>query len=118
LYDFHKKNKNNIYRMSTGPYIMKSGLGIPGAYLLNTSTGSFPIYYTISNYANYFMNDCDDAYLIMPGFRIIVYVDGYDSDAWDSGQNDNGYPICLATSHVNRGSSCRLYYKGTQIGSD
>ena len=88
------------------------GLATPGAYLLNTSTGSFPIFGTITNFNNVgFMNDCDDAYLIMPGFQIIVYTDyNWSESSWTGNNSTGTVPICLATSYVNRGSSCKLYY--------
>ena len=50
----------------------------PGAYL-NSGGATLPIFSTIPDYRDYFMNDTDDGYIVMPGFKLIVYRDFYSS---------------------------------------
>jgi len=50
----------------------------PGAWMI-TGPASLPIFSSIDDYRNYFMNDTDDGYLVMPGFKLIVYRDFYAS---------------------------------------
>jgi hypothetical protein len=103
--------------MPTLPYGLKSGSAIPGAYLVNGGIGSFPIFYSLTDYNNYFMNDIDDGYWVLPGFHIIVYsASNYTGDiVCDANNTDGSYTFYYTNSSVNRGSSCRLYYNNEQF---
>jgi hypothetical protein len=89
----------------------------PGAYLINSSHGAFPIFCSMSWFGNqYGMNDIDDFYLIMPGYKLIVYTDGSYSNNSTTFDNTSYQNIrYLLTNYANKGSSCRLYYYGTEI---
>jgi hypothetical protein len=101
---------------STGSGISNINPATPGAYLFNSSYGSFPIFSSITNYATFGMNDIDDFYLVMPGYKIIVYVnDNYGGNSTTIDNTASSTIIILATSNVNQGSSCKLYYNGVEL---
>jgi hypothetical protein len=60
------------------PYTVNNGLvnpATPGAYLNNTGTGSFPVFCSITSFTNYGMENIVDIAILMPGYKIILYVD-------------------------------------------
>lgn len=101
---------------STGSGISNINPATPGAYLFNGNDGSFPIFSSITNYAAFGMNDLDDNYLVMPGYKIIVYVnDNYGGNSTTIDNTASSSILFQATSNVNQGSSCKLYYNGVEI---
>jgi hypothetical protein len=104
---------------STGSGISNINPATPGAYLfngVNPGYGSFPIFSSITNYITFGMNDIDDNYLVMPGYKIIVYVnDNYGGNSTTIDNTASSSILFQATSNVNQGSSCKLYYNGVEI---
>ena len=101
----------------------------PGAYYFNygsnfgnAGNGSliFPIYGSLSNYdIPYNSGDADNFYLVLPGFKIVVYINsnyGGDSSTCDntSGSQIKKYQL---NSHPDQGSSCRLYYNNIELSN-
>jgi hypothetical protein len=104
---------------STGSGISNINPATPGAYLfngVNPGYGSFPIFSSITNYITSGMNDIDDNYLVMPGYKIIVYTNGaYEGNSTTIDNTASSSILFQATSNVNQGSSCKLYYNGVEI---
>jgi hypothetical protein len=89
-----------------------------GAIMYNGSTGGmeacYPFFTSRSNLS--FINDVDDYWTVMPGYKLIVYADGFDSAIVLTGDNTNGVaPTNYVSSSRNLASSLRLYFKGTEI---
>jgi hypothetical protein len=89
-----------------------------GAIMYNGSTSGmascYPFFTSQSNLS--FINDVDDYWTVMPGYKLIVYTDGLDSAILLTGDNTNGVtPITYKISSPNLASSLRLYFKGTLI---
>ena len=101
------------------------GMGSVGAYLVDGGGGVYPIFASTKNYHFYGMNDKDDAYILLPGYKILLYTSGgYGND----GNENNGNPVnqfdnsngftplfCNLSHHVNTTGSCRLYYLGKEV---
>ena len=86
----------------------------PGAWM-NTGGATLPIFSSVADYRDYFMNDTDDGYLVMPGFKITVYKDFY-SNTTNTYDNTSGTTIkYFACLNVNNGTSCKLYYNNTEV---
>ena len=87
----------------------------PGAYMIN-GIATIPIFGSISNYSTYGINIVSDYYLVLPGFNLILY-----SAIVNNGQsyvtldNSRGDKIQRYDITDNFGSSCKLYYKTTEI---
>lgn len=99
------------------PYTLK-GSTIPAfcPVYMTGAYGSYPIFHSIANYIDYGMNDSDDRYLVAPHFTIIVWEHLYtgavrkyenDSDDWKV--------FDVPGDQQDRGTSCKLYYYGTEI---
>lgn len=119
LYD--PESSSNAPTTGTGkivPYTLK-GSTIPAfcPVYMTGAYASYPIFHSISNFPDYGMNDSDDYYLVAPHFTIIVYGDvNYSTQARKYENNTDDWKIFLTPSDVDdEGSSCKLYYYGTEI---
>jgi hypothetical protein len=122
---FRDQNSNPIY---------------PGAYYANTGTlltgGNcsvlLPIYGSITNFSNPYNSDnADNYYLVLPGFKLVVYSDpnyvstnnsSYVTTAYDntSGTQIKTFQITNLSGYsstTDQGSSCKLYFKGTELSN-
>ncbi len=89
-----------------------------GAIMYNGSTGGmeagYPFFTSQSNIS--VVNDVDDYWTVMPGYKLIVYADGFDSAIVLTGDNTNGVaPVTYVSSPRNLASSLRLYFKDILI---
>ncbi len=90
-----------------------------GAIMYNGSTAimeaSYPFFTSQSNLS--FINDVDDYWTVMPGYKLIVYADAsYGGTILLTGDNTNGVaPTNYVSSSRNLASSLQLYFKGTLI---
>ena len=89
-----------------------------GAIMYNGSTGGmascYPLFTSQSSLA--IINDIDDYWTVMPGYKIIVYTDGIGSAILLTGDNTNGVsPTTYKISSPNLASSIQLYFKGILI---
>jgi len=89
-----------------------------GAIMYNGSTGGmeagYPLFTSQSNIS--VINDVDDYWTVMPGYKLIVYTDGLDSAILLSVDNTNGVaPTTYKISSPNLASSLRLFFKDTLI---
>ena len=102
---------------STTPFTYKSCPVCPGAYLVNTTYGAFPIFCNLSNLGNEGSADCDNKYIVMPKYKLIVYRDTlYGDTVPQTIDNTSGTDIKIATSNYpDQISSCRLYYNSNEI---
>jgi len=114
----------------------------PGAYYANTgillSGGNcsilLPIYENIANFSTpYYSDNADNYYLVLPGFKLVVYSDpnyvstNNSSYATTEYNNTSGtkiktfqLPNTSTTGGLgtqDQGSSCKLYYNGTELSS-
>lgn len=104
--------------MSTIPFTYKNCPVTPGAYMVNSNYGSFPIFCSIPNYQTLGMTNgssgCDNYYIIMPGYSIYVYTStNYGGSVW-SWYNENSYPVIQTTGYIDRGLSCKLFIGGNK----
>jgi hypothetical protein len=72
---FQIQNNYNGSLINPGPPVVYNSINplTPGAFLINSSGGSYPIYCSINDYSAWGMNDIDDYYVVMPGFSLIVF---------------------------------------------
>jgi len=99
------------------PYTLKNST-IPAfcPVYMTGKEASYPIFHSISNFADYGMNDSDDFYLVAPHFTIIVWKDYYAGTAYKYENNTDDWKIFISPTIVDdEGSSCKLYYYGTEI---
>ena len=116
--------QNNYNESSTypGPPVVYNSINplTPGAFLINggvsSGGGSYPIYCSINDYSAWGMNDIDDSYIVMPGFTLFVFTDISYHGSFIILDNSYGINILnQATTNLNQGSSCKLYYNGVEI---
>jgi hypothetical protein len=112
---------------SNTPFIYKSFPVCPGAYLINSGYGMYPIFYSISNFDTLCsMNDQDNFFIVMPGYKLLTYPSsnyGTDSTTHNGTyDNTNGttalyYPVVTTNgdSYADHTTSCYLYYKNNLI---
>jgi hypothetical protein len=105
---------------STTPFTHKSFPVFPGAFMLNEGNGSFPIFCSVYDFSRWGMNDIDNYYIVMPGYKLLTYQSiGYTySSSLYNGIFDNTTgtaPKYYTISYSNLSSSCYLYYKGNEI---
>lgn len=97
----------------------------PGAYFMNYGTFSggngvfgFPIYGSVySYYYSFNSGSSDNWYILLPGFKIIVYTgQGYTGNT-TTFDNTNGTKIkeYTLTNYVDQGNSCKLYYNNIEL---
>ena len=100
------------------PYTLKDST-IPAfcPVYMTGAYASYPIFHSISDFSDYGMNNSDDYYLVAPHFTIIVYGSAdYLNQARKYENNTDDWKIFLTPSDVNNeGTSCKLYYYGTEI---
>ena len=106
----------------TTHFMYKSFPVCPGAYLLNSGYGTYPIFCSITNFDTICqMNNQDNYYIVMPGYKLLTYAEGDYNPGSNSSyngvfDNTNGTTVKLYNSaYSDHGSSCYLYYKGTLI---
>lgn len=109
--------------MATIPFVYTTSKGktncpmYPGAYIINSNYGSLPIYGSTANFSDAGMNDFDDLYLILPGFKLQVWQDfNWGSTLLLDYDNTNGTTIIYKTpTSINFGSSCRLFFGSKEV---
>ena len=107
----------------------------PGAYFINTGTfatgGSgismFPIYGNLYQfYLPYVSNDTDNYFVVLPGFKLVVFQDtSYNTGSSSTSSRytifDNtsgtGIRSYQSTNYEDFASSCKLYYKNVELSS-
>jgi hypothetical protein len=93
-----------------------------GATMINGSGSIYSIAYSINNYVLFGnMNDIDDHYVIMPGFKLVVYEGADYAGNFHECNNTLGiipkfYSVpSTPTTYVNKGSSCKLYFWDNEV---
>ena len=82
-----------------------------GVYMLNYNNQYLPICFSGDFNELHISNDIDDAYILYPGFKVLV---GANTPYWLD--NTNGTrPKFFAAQGVNQGSRWDVYYMGVQI---
>ena len=100
----------------------------PGAYYGNTGTlgdggnasAIFPIYGSIADFSRpYNSNSADNYYLVLPGFKLVVYSNTSYSSTTTTYDNTSGTQIktFVPSTTTDKGKSCKLYYNGTELNS-
>ena len=98
----------------------------PGAYIINknnsTSGGSFPIYKSTPDLGatgSIGANNTNDYLLVMPGYRVTIYVNVNYASTSQSFNNTDSSSILhsnqTSQSWVNTISSIKLFYGNTEI---
>lgn len=106
----------------TTPFTYKSFPVCPGAYLVNSGYGTYPIFCSINNFDTICqMNNQDNYYIVMPGYRLQTYPSsGYAASSTtsyngDFNNTDGAIFKRYNSVYQDHGSSCYLSYKGTPI---
>lgn len=87
----------------------------PGAFMVN-GTGSFPIFCSITNFSNYGMDNTDNSYIVMPGYKLELYYDSTYGRFKDTISNTDGTIILYKRlTDENNATSCKLYFNDTEI---
>jgi hypothetical protein len=83
-----------------------------GAWIIDGGTGAVPIYHSMSFYDNYsVMNDRDDGYIVMPGYKLTIYYDSkYKGTSKVMNNTDDIVPKIYILPNNDEGSSCKLEY--------
>jgi len=100
------------------PYTVNNGLvnpATPGAYLNNNGSGSFPVFCSITSFTNYGMENIVDIAVLMPGYKITLYVDAAYAGVATTYTNTTGSNITVQATTPSTASSCKLYYKDVEI---
>ena len=101
---------------STTPFTYKSFPVCPGAYLVNSGYGAFPIFCSIANLGNVGSSDCDNKYIVMPKYKLIIYRDDYNTTSPKTIDNETTNTIKISNSnYADQITSCKLYYYNTEI---
>ena len=94
----------------------------PGAYIINGGGGSYPIYKStpdLGAVGSIGANDANDYLLVMPGYRVTIYVNAnYASTSQDFNNTDSSsilYSKQPSATWVNKVSSIKLFYGSTEI---
>ena len=100
------------------PFTLKGMPIYPGAFMVNGG-GSFPIFCSIANLQNCYMSDIDNYYIIMPGYKLVVYADFYPNGSFSSKDNYSSNKIINYFSPYQNGTtSCRLYFSNDGINEN
>ena len=97
---------------------------IPGAWMINSYI-HFPVYSSIASFSLLGVNDVDDYWYVLPGYKLIVWSNAnFTSDAGKTSKtcdNTNGTQIVIYTFQAsgvpNTGDSCKLFYNNVEITS-
>lgn len=98
----------------------------PGAYIINknnaTSGGSFPIYKSTPDLGatgSIRVNNTNDYLLVMPGYRVTIYVDANYASTSQVFNNTDSSSILhskqTSATWMNKISSIKLFYGNTEI---
>jgi hypothetical protein len=95
----------------------------PGAYIINTGIGSFPIYKSTADLegaGSIGAGQKNDYLIVMPGYKITIYTDiNYANNAKtiDNTNSSNIHHVAttVTTPYKNQISSIKLYYGSTEI---
>lgn len=131
------------FEVETDGFIARSHLA--GVYLVNNNSAAskfYPIFYSIGNYANFTQQNntggttnlssqsgtlvgtwkgmslpnIDNNYLLMPNWGIIVYQNTfYGGTIRLNVKNDTANPVQVATSTIDDGQSCKVYFNDVEI---
>jgi hypothetical protein len=87
-----------------------------GAWLINTKVGSFPIYSSIPDYSIYGMQNKDNKYIVLPGYKLNVFIESNSERVVFRMDNTTGLiPQIYNINDINSGKACKLYYMGAEI---
>ncbi len=88
-----------------------SGPSAIGAWLMIYDVRCFPIFYSISDYTDYYLNDTDNGYFIMPGYKVVRYKNAnHEGDVITMNNYNGTKPLVYNIKTNNVGSSCKLFY--------
>ena len=96
------------------------GLSVfPGAYIINANAaGCMAIFFSISSFNTFLNNtaDNDDVVLVMPGYKIILYINISFAGNYVAIDNTSGTAIIVGQlSTLNTTSSCELFFNGNKV---
>ena len=90
-----------------------------GVWLWNAGNAPFPIFGSISDLGSWAMNDIDNYWVVLPGYKVRVYI-----DVTFTGQNftcDNTLGsfvrryVITDSAHFDKATSCRVFYKNVEV---
>ena len=88
---------------------------LPGAYMYDHATSAHPIFCSCK-YINSMQSDVDDTYLVMPGYKLLIYPDEGYVGSYQTIDNTTGTsPIYTRADRVNSGGSWALFYNNTEV---
>jgi hypothetical protein len=93
-----------------------------GAIMYNTTsspnkTRAYPFFTSRSNFAvnDLSQNDADNSWLVMPGFKLQVFVDASYGDTLTTYDNTNGFNPKLYNNASSNTSSIKLYFNNAEL---
>lgn len=95
----------------------------PGAWFINSGDNGYtlPIFSSLADFGNCYgidFQDKDEYFIVMPGFKLIVYRDiNYAGTAFtiDATSTSSKKPIMDDNPNTNSASSCKLYFGSTEL---
>lgn len=95
---------------------------VPGAWLLNGNFGAFPIFGSIMNLNDFFMGDIDDRWIVMPGYKLLIWKDFYKTGPAEFDNTTGTKPLMspevktiAGYNQNNNTSSCQLFFGDTEV---
>lgn len=96
----------------------------PGAWMINSNI-HFPVYSSIASLSLLGVNDVDDFWYVLPGYKLIVWSStNFTNDVGKTSKtcdNTNGTQIVVytfqASGIINTADSCKLFYNNVEITS-
>ena len=80
---------------------------------------TYPIFSSMSDFGTLGINDRDDKWIVLPGYKLIIYTDGNYTGTACTFDNSNFTTVLIGTPNVTKNaSSCKLYFGGTEIANN
>jgi len=75
------------------------------------------VFHSMGNYSTYGINDMDDGYMVMPGYKVQILTNANHTGANATLDNTNGtQPLFFKLrNRVNQTSSCKLFYDNKEV---
>ena len=97
---------------------------VPGAWMINTGGGSFPIFGSIKSLnTTYDQSNNDDWWIVVPGYKLVIYDSENYTGSSGTVDNTSGTTTVVKSSSsinpwpngANKVYSCKLYFGTTEI---
>jgi hypothetical protein len=85
----------------------------PPVIMVNGGGGAFPIYGSLGNFqdSHFQMNDIDDVWYVMPGFKLQIWKDFYSGQSITVDNTNSNTIAVFYTNGANNATSCKIWAK-------